>query len=59
MLGSEQSIPLALRIDIRVTLIQGYHVEKQIFERSELPALEAELDAMLKKAGGANYDMGT
>mmetsp|Transcript_3615 Transcript_3615/g.7063 ORF Transcript_3615/g.7063 Transcript_3615/m.7063 type:complete len:274 (-) Transcript_3615:190-1011(-) len=39
-------------------LFKGYHVEKQIFERSELEGLEAALDADLKKAAGANYDMG-
>jgi len=39
-------------------MFKGYHVEKQIFERSDLDTLEADLDAMLKTAGGANYDMG-
>uniref|UniRef100_A0A7S0MP50 ADF-H domain-containing protein n=1 Tax=Pyramimonas obovata TaxID=1411642 RepID=A0A7S0MP50_9CHLO len=39
-------------------LFKGYHIEKQIFDRPELDGLEAELDTMLKKAGGANYDMG-
>lgn len=42
----------------RDAILQGYHVEKQIFERSELEGLEAALDADLKKAAGANYDMG-
>jgi hypothetical protein len=43
----------------RAPLAQGYHIEKQIFERSDLDTLEADLDAMLKTAGGANYDMGS
>ena len=38
--------------------MQGYHVEKQIFERSELEGLEEALDKDLTKAAGANYDMG-
>jgi hypothetical protein len=40
-------------------LFKGYHIEKQLYERSELEGLEALLDADLKKAAGANYDMGT
>jgi hypothetical protein len=39
-------------------LFKGYHIEKQIYEKEELNTLEAEIDAMLKKAGGANYDLG-
>ena len=37
---------------------QGYHIEKQVYERDALAGLEAEIDASLKKAGGANYDLG-
>lgn len=40
------------------TLFKGYHIEKQIYERDALEGLEGEIDAELKKAGGANYDMG-
>eukprot|EP00475_Leptophrys_vorax_P045699 TRINITY_DN9579_c0_g1_i1.p1 TRINITY_DN9579_c0_g1~~TRINITY_DN9579_c0_g1_i1.p1 ORF type:complete len:224 (+),score=24.22 TRINITY_DN9579_c0_g1_i1:439-1110(+) len=39
-------------------LFKGYHIEKQIYERDELAGLEKEIDDMLKKAGGANYDLG-
>lgn len=39
-------------------LFKGYHIEKQIYEREELAGLEQEIDTMLKKAGGANYDLG-
>jgi len=38
--------------------VQGFHIEKQLYERSELEGLSALLDADLKKAAGANYDMG-
>ena len=39
-------------------LFKGTHVEKAIYERDELDGLAAELDALLTKAGGANYDLG-
>lgn len=39
-------------------LFRGFHIEKAIYERRELIGLEAELDILLKKAGGANYDQG-
>ena len=39
-------------------LFKGFHIEKGIYERRELNGLEAELDVLLKKAGGANYDLG-
>eukprot|EP00850_Spirogloea_muscicola_P015816 SM000124S25948 [mRNA] locus=s124:231059:232714:- [translate_table: standard] len=38
--------------------VQGYHIEKQIYDREALQGLEQELDTLLKKAGGANYDLG-
>ena len=40
-------------------MFKGYHIEKQILERKELNSLENELDNLLKKAGGANYDLGS
>jgi len=39
-------------------LFKGHHIEKQIYEREELDGLQEEIDSLLKKAGGANYDMG-
>jgi len=42
----------------KVNLFKGFHIEKAIYERRELVGLEAELDLLLKKAGGANYDLG-
>lgn len=38
--------------------IQGYHIEKQIFGKEELQNLEADIDESLRRAGGANYDLG-
>eukprot|EP00897_Mesotaenium_endlicherianum_P000988 jgi/Mesen1/10890/ME000935S10224 len=40
------------------TLFKGYHIEKQIYEREALDSLADDIDADLKKAGGANYDLG-
>lgn len=40
------------------TLFKGYHIEKQVFERDALASLEDDINADLKKAGGANYDLG-
>eukprot|EP00854_Cymbomonas_tetramitiformis_P014283 gene14283-16892_t len=39
-------------------LFKGFHIEKQIYDRDGLEGLSEELDALLKKAGGANYDLG-
>ena len=39
-------------------LFVGTHVELAIYEREELNSLDADVDAKLKKAGGANYDLG-
>jgi len=39
-------------------LFKGFHIEKQLFERKELVGLDTELEVLLKKAGGANYDLG-
>ena len=39
-------------------LFKGYHIEKQLYERRELTGLDAEIEVLLKKAGGANYDLG-
>jgi len=39
-------------------LFKGYHIEKAIYERRELIGLENEIETLLKKAGGANYDLG-
>jgi len=39
-------------------LFRGFHIEKALYERRELVGLESELDVLLKKAGGANYDLG-
>eukprot|EP00270_Netrium_digitus_P001684 TRINITY_DN1184_c0_g1_i1.p1 TRINITY_DN1184_c0_g1~~TRINITY_DN1184_c0_g1_i1.p1 ORF type:complete len:224 (-),score=40.86 TRINITY_DN1184_c0_g1_i1:244-915(-) len=39
-------------------LFKGFHVEKQIYDRDSLKGLEEEIDSLLKKAGGANYDLG-
>lgn len=38
--------------------LQGYHIEKQIFAKEELQNLEADIDDSLRRAGGANYDLG-
>ncbi|GJP51777.1 hypothetical protein CLOM_g10919 [Closterium sp. NIES-68] len=40
------------------TLFQGFHIEKQLYEREALAGLEKDIDDSLKRAGGANYDMG-
>ena len=40
-------------------LFVGTHVELAIYEREELNSLDADVDAKLKKAGGANYDLGS
>ena len=39
-------------------LFKGHHIEIGMYEREELDGLEAKIDAELKKAGGANYDLG-
>ena len=39
-------------------LFKGHHIEVGMYEREELDGLEAKIDAELKKAGGANYDLG-
>ena len=39
-------------------LFKGHHIEIGMYEREELDGLEAKIDAELKKAGGANCDLG-
>mmetsp|Transcript_29083 Transcript_29083/g.35322 ORF Transcript_29083/g.35322 Transcript_29083/m.35322 type:complete len:222 (+) Transcript_29083:105-770(+) len=39
-------------------LFKGFHIEKQLFESVPVEELQAEIEDLLKKAGGANYDLG-
>ena len=39
-------------------VLQGTHITLELSERAQLQGLEAEMDAALKRAGGANYDLG-
>ena len=39
-------------------LFVGFHIEKSLYGREDLENLAEEIDKDLKKAGGANYDLG-
>ncbi|GHP11858.1 hypothetical protein PPROV_001058500 [Pycnococcus provasolii] len=41
-----------------LALFKGTHVEKAVYERTELDTLSKDLDDMIVKASGANYDLG-